>query len=179
MAYERGFPPDEFAARTARAQALMGERGIDALIVCTEPEVRYFTGFHTPFWQSPTRPWFTVVPVTGKPVAVIPGIGAPSMAATWIDDIRTWSSPRPDDDGVSLLIDTVRELVGPDATVGLPMGPETHVRMPLADLDRVRGLGAGPARLDPEVPAEPRALPRLVRARVGGRRRPADRSHLS
>lgn len=138
MAHERGFPPEEFAARTARAQALMAAHGVDALIVCTEPEVRYFTGFHTPFWQSPTRPWFTVVPVTGKPVAVIPGIGAPSMSATWIDDIRTWSSPRPDDDGVTLLTDTVRELVGPNATVGLPMGPETHVRMPLADLDRVR-----------------------------------------
>ena len=110
MAHERGFPPEEFAARTApRAQALMAAHGVDALIVCTEPEVRYFTGFHTPFWQSPTRPWFTVVPVTGKPVAVIPGIGAPSMSATWIDDIRTWSSPRPDDDGVTLLTDTVRE----------------------------------------------------------------------
>ncbi|MDG1365944.1 MAG: Xaa-Pro peptidase family protein [Acidimicrobiales bacterium] len=140
MAHKRGFPPEEFTGRTERAQVLMAERGFDAILVCTEPEVRYFTGFHTPFWQSPTRPWFTIVPAAGKPVAVIPGIGGPSMSATWIDDVRTWSSPRPDDDGVTLLADTLRELTGPDATIGLPMGPETHVRMPLADLDRLRVL---------------------------------------
>ena len=58
----RGFPVTEFEQRTERAQALMAKAGIDILLVCTEPEVRYFTGFLTPFWQSPTRPWFTVVP---------------------------------------------------------------------------------------------------------------------
>ena len=140
MGPERGFPAEEFAARTERGQARMAERGVDAILVCTEPEVRYFTGFHTPFWQSPTRPWFTVIPASGKPVAVIPSIGGPSMAATWIDDVRTWSSPQPDDDGVTLLADTIREVAGPSAVVGVPMGPETHVRMPLADVDRLRGL---------------------------------------
>ncbi len=121
----------------------MAERGLGAILVCTEPEVRYFTGFHTPFWQSPTRPWFTIVPAEGKPIAVIPGIGEASMAATWIDDVRTWSSPQPDDDGVTLLVDCLREVVGPDVAssngvIGLPMGPETHVRMPLRDVDRLR-----------------------------------------
>jgi len=117
---------------------MMAAQSIAALLVCTEPEVRYFTGFHTPFWQSPTRPWFVVVPASGKPIAVIPSIGGASMSATWIDDVRTWSSPRPDDDGVSLLVDCLREVAGDSATIGLPMGPETHVRMPLRDLDRLR-----------------------------------------
>ncbi len=138
----RGFTDDEFANRTERCQQLMAERGISALLVCTEPEVRYLTGFFTPFWQSPTRPWFTVVPAAGKPIAVIPSIGGPSMRATWIDDVRTWSSPQPLDDGVSLLIATLRE-VGGDGSVGLPMGPETHVRMPLKDLDLVREAVGG------------------------------------
>ncbi len=135
---ERGFPPAEFEARVARCQAKMAEVGVAAILVCTEPEVRYFTGFHTPFWQSPTRPWFTVVPTTGKPIAVIPSIGGASMSATWIDDVRTWSSPQPADDGVSLLAECLHEVVGTDGRVGLPMGPETHVRMPLRDLDRLR-----------------------------------------
>lgn len=135
---ERGFPDSEFSGRTERCQAAMADAGIDALLVCTEPEVRYFTGFHTPFWQSPTRPWFTVVPSSGKPIAVIPGIGGASMRSTWIDDVRTWSSPQPDDDGVSLLVECLREVAGTDGRIGLPMGPETHVRMPLRDVDRVR-----------------------------------------
>jgi len=139
---ERGFPEWEFMARAARAQAMMAERGLDALLVCTEPEVRYLTGFHTPFWQSPTRPWFVILPAEGRPVAVIPGIGASAMATTWVTDIRTWPAPRPADDGLALLVDTLAELTGGvDGTstrIGLPMGHETHVRMPLADLDQLR-----------------------------------------
>ncbi len=118
----------------------MADQGVAALLVCTEPEVRYFTGFHTPFWQSPTRPWFTVVPPAGKPIAVIPSIGAATMSATWIDDVRTWSSPNLGDDGISLLVECLREVAGTDGRIGLPMGPETHVRMPLADLDRLRSI---------------------------------------
>ena len=133
----RGFPVAEYEARLARAQALMDQAGLDALILTTEPEVRYFTGYLTRFWESPTRPWFLIVPRQGRPVAVIPSIGAALMGKTWVEDIRTWSAPDLVDDGVTLLIDTFRELAaGP---VGVPMGHETHLRMPLADFERVQG----------------------------------------
>ena len=39
------FPPEEFAARTAKAQAMMAKRGLAALLLTTEPDVRYFSGF--------------------------------------------------------------------------------------------------------------------------------------
>ncbi len=137
MVFERGFPDDEFEERTRRCQLLMAERSLAAILVCTEPEVRYFTGFHTPFWQSPTRPWFVIVPAAGKPIAVIPSIGRASMSETWIDDVRTWSSPAPDDDGISLVAECLRSIAG-DGPIGVPMGPETHMRMPLRDVDRLR-----------------------------------------
>ncbi len=143
MAPERGFPAEEFAERARNARTRMAKLGVDAMIVSTEPEVRYFTGFHTPFWQSPTRPWFVVVPSAGKPIAVIPSIGAASMTDTWIDDVRTWSSPQPHDDGVTLLAETVREVAGAAGRIGMPTGPETHVRMPLRDLDRLREMLGG------------------------------------
>jgi len=133
----RGFPDVEFEARTARAQAMMADAGLKAMLVLTEPEVRYFTGFLTPFWQSPTRPWFTVIPAKGKPVAVIPAIGAECMARTWVDDIRTWSSPCPEDEGVSLLAETIRECTDGAGAIGLPMGPETALRMSLNDFYRL------------------------------------------
>ena len=129
----RGFPDGEYERRTVAAQAMLAERRLDALLVCTEPEVRYFTGFHTPFWQSPTRPWFVVVPAEGRPIAVIPGIGSASMGETWIQDIRTWPAPRPDNDGVTLLATTLHEVAGTEGRIGVPMGHETHLRMPLAD----------------------------------------------
>lgn len=135
---QRGFASAEFEARTAKAQGLMASRGLDAMLLSTEAEVRYYSGFHTPFWQSPARPWFLVIPRQGKPVAVIPGIGAACMAITWIQDIRTWPAPKPDDDGVSLLVDTLNDLAGPTGKIGTPMGHETHVRMPAADFDKLR-----------------------------------------
>ncbi len=133
----RGFPELEFEERVARAQKMMAAAGHAVLLLTTEPEVRYFTGFLTPFWQSPTRPWFVVVPLTGKPVCVIPAIGAECMARTWIDDIRIWSSPNPADEGVSLLAATLRELITSEGTIGLPMGPETALRMSFNDFNRL------------------------------------------
>jgi Xaa-Pro aminopeptidase len=138
----RGFPETEFEARLARAQHAMHGAGLGALLLTTEPEVRWFSGFLTQFWQSPTRPWFLVVPARGKPVAVIPGIGAECMGRTWVEDIRTWSSPDPEDDGIGLLAATLSELAG-GGPVGLPMGPETHLRMPLRDFDRLRAALPG------------------------------------
>ena len=137
---ERGFPIEEFEARTNRAQALMAKQGIDALLLTTEPDVRYFTGFLTRFWESPARPWFIVVPAAGKPVAVIPSIGAALMGTTWIDDIRTWRAPDLTDDGVSLLSSTITECVGLSGRVGIPAGHESHVRMPMSDFDRLKTM---------------------------------------
>lgn len=134
----RGFPPSEFEARTAAAQALMAKHDLAALLLTSETQIRYFTGYLTRFWESPSRPWFLVLPAQGKPIAVIPSIGAALMGATWIEDIRTWSAPDLTDDGVSLLAETLNEVCPADGRVGVPDGHETHVRMPLADLERIK-----------------------------------------
>ena len=127
-----GFADTEYAARVARAQDMMAAAGMSALLLTTEPEFRYFAGFLTRFWESPARPWFLVVPASGAPVAVIPSIGQALMARTWVTDIRCWRSPDLADDGVTLLADTLMEIVGPKARIGVPMGAETHLRMPMA-----------------------------------------------
>jgi len=139
----RGFPEAEFAARCERAQARMAAAGIGALLLTTEPEIRYFSGFLTQFWQSPARPWFLVVPAAGKPIAVVPEIGAACMGRTWVEDIRTWPSPTPNDEGVSLLTEVLREALATGGALGLSQGPETHLRMPLGDLRRLLDNLAG------------------------------------
>lgn len=135
----RGFDQVEFEGRTQRAQDLMNASGLSALLLTTETDVRYFTGFLTRFWESPTRPWFLIIPANGTPVAVIPSIGAALMGQTWINDIRTWIAPDLHDDGVSLLADALNELTPGDGTIGMPDGHETHARIPLADLNRLYG----------------------------------------
>ena len=134
---KRGFPTPEFEARTAQAQDLMAEQGLAGLLLMTEPDVRYFSGFHTLFWQSPTRPWFLFVPAEGKPIAIIPEIGAELMGRSWLDDIRTWSAPAPDDDGVSLLTDLLFPFAAQGDAIGVMKGHETQLRMPLGDWERL------------------------------------------
>lgn len=134
----RGFERGEFERRVQRAQAMMAQHEIAALLLSTETDLRYFSGFLTRFWESPTRPWYMVIPASGPPIAVIPSIGAPLMAQTWIEDIRTWVSPDLTDDGISLLIATVGEVAG-GGKVGVPDGHETHVRIPYANVRKLAG----------------------------------------
>lgn len=138
----RGFPVGEYERRTAALQAEMAAAGLAALLLTTEADVAHVTGFATRFWESPTRPWFVIVPAAGEPVAVIPAIGAACMARTWLRDVRTWQSPDPVDDGVQLLAATLSEVMPAGGRIGLPMGPETCLRMPLADFDRLRAAVA-------------------------------------
>ncbi len=146
----RGFDTAEYQRRTAAAQRLMAAEGMAAMLLTTEPEVRYFSGFHSQFWESPTRPWYLLVPAAGKPIAVIPTIGVAGMAATWVDDIRSWSAPNPGDDGISLLTDALREQAGDDGRIGMPLGLESQLRMPAADFlelcERLSGIEIRDAR---------------------------------
>ncbi|BBB29162.1 M24 family metallopeptidase [Neptunomonas japonica] len=129
----RGFEHSEFEIRTEKLQSRMAGQQIDAVFFTTEPEFRYFSGFKSQFWESPTRPWFLVVPAKGKPIAVVPEIGVAGFEQTWIEDVRSWPSPRPMDDGVSLLADTLKSVAKGSHHIGAMLGPETHLRMPAAN----------------------------------------------
>ena len=119
----------------------MAKWGLDGILLTTEADLKYMTGFVTRFWESPSRPWYIIVPAAGDPVAVIPSIGAALMGTTWIKDIRTWRAPDLEDDGVSLLSATLDELLGAGAVrVGLPAGHESNLRMPLNDFWALQAL---------------------------------------
>jgi len=133
----RGFDDAEFQLRTELAQSRMAMADLAGMLLTTEPEIRYFTGFQTLFWQSPTRPWFLFLPAEGKPIAVIPEIGAALMKQSWLDDVRTWSAPAPDDDGISLLTELLMPLAASGARLGVMKGHETLLRMPLGDWERL------------------------------------------
>ena len=127
---QRGFSQSEFEHRTQKAQRVMNEEKLDAILLTTEPNVRYFSGFLTQFWQSPTRPWFLIVPREGELIAVIPEIGRAGMESTWVNDIRTWGSPCPEDDGITLLAQALSEVTVRFGRIGMTLGQESHLRMP-------------------------------------------------
>ncbi|MBY4675821.1 M24 family metallopeptidase [Marinobacterium arenosum] len=129
----RGFARVEFEHRTAQLQQRMAAQNIDAVFFSTEPEFRYFSGFKSQFWESPTRPWFLVVPADGLPIAVVPEIGVAGFEQTCLEEVRSWPSPRPADDGISLLANTLAEVSKRHRRIGAMLGPETHLRMPAAN----------------------------------------------
>ena len=151
------FPAAEYRTRVARLQDRMAEDDLDALLLTMPADIFYVTGFLTRFWESPARPWYVVLPATGAPVAVIPAIGADLMGRTWITDIRTWTAPDPENDGTGLLADALCEATPEGGRIGVPMGPETHLRMPLADLRRLE------RRLAPRALADATATVQRVR----------------
>ncbi len=134
----RGFPTGEFEARVDRAQAAMTGGEMDGIVLSTPQNFRYFSGFDSQFWESPTRPFFIVVPRAGRPLAVVPSIGGPAMDTTWITDVRTWPAPCPEDDGVSLMDSVLSSLPRRFGRIGWEMGRESIIRMPIADFDRLR-----------------------------------------
>jgi Xaa-Pro aminopeptidase len=144
----RGFSPDEFAGRTARAQRLMRDARLDALLVTAPPNFRYFSGFDSQFWESPTRPWFIVVPADGEPIAVIPDVAAPELARTWIRTIHTWPAPRPADDGRSLLCSVFAGLPNRHGRIGAELGREMALRMPVIEFMALRDAVPGFAFVD-------------------------------
>ena len=57
----RGFNITEFEERLTRARLLMQEKKIEMLLITSPHNFRYFTGFDSYFWESPTRPWFLLL----------------------------------------------------------------------------------------------------------------------
>lgn len=139
------FTRAEFEARLERARALMTKERLDAMLLTSEANLEYMSGFQTQFaWNTPTRPWYLVVPRIGRTVAVIPETGLTNWLATsWVDDVRTWPSPRPENEGLDLLVDALVDVRRRFGRFGAELGPESRLGMPMADLLRVKRALAG------------------------------------
>ena len=135
---KRGFTDEELENRTVRAQEIMHRYELDGILLTTPQNIRYFTGYDSQFWESPTRPWFVIVPLSGKPIAIVPEIGASEFNKTWLDEIKTWPSPRPEDEGISLLKSNLENLKKTFGQIGLELGSEIALRMPVRDFIKLK-----------------------------------------
>ncbi|MGX7877115.1 M24 family metallopeptidase [Mesorhizobium sp. ORM6] len=134
-----GFAPTEFEDRVARAHRLMVQHRLDGLLLTSMDNIRYFIGVDSTFWESYTRPWFVVVPATGNPLAIIPEIGRAVIEKTWIKEIRSWPSPRPEDEGTSLVVAAISDLPRRHGRVGAELGFELRLGMPVTQLNAIIG----------------------------------------
>ena len=134
----KGFLEEEFKVRILNLQKEMQINNIDVTLVTSPHNFRYFTGLDSYFWESPTRPWFLLIPQSEDPIAVIPSIGETALKKTWIKKIYTWPSPQPEDEGISILSKCLNSLIKNNANIGCELGQESHLRMSISDFDKLR-----------------------------------------
>jgi len=134
------FLPVEFEERVERARRLMTEHELDGILVTSEPNLEYLSGFVTQFaWASPTRPWYFVLPRQGEAVEIIPEIGLTNWLETsWCRSIETWPSPTPDNEGLDILGAAIGRIPRRFGRFGVELGPETRLGMAPGDLLRLR-----------------------------------------
>src|SRR5829696_5312748 len=104
---------DEYRTRVHGLQEIMTKADLDAIVLTSEDNYRYITGFYGPTWVNLTRPRYCVVGRKGDPVIIIPANNSVIAEDTsWVSDVRTWVAPCPEDDGISLLLDAIRACLG-------------------------------------------------------------------
>ena len=128
-----GFSDKEYEYRLEKTHRKMSDSKLDGLLITTEHNFRYFSGFDSYFWESPTRPWFLIIPIDKEPIAIIPSIGKSALKKTWIKNFHTWQSPNPEDEGISLLSNIINNINNTYGNIGIEMGNESTIRMPLKD----------------------------------------------
>ena len=133
-----GFNNKEFENRLAKAFHQMHIYKLDALLITTSHNFRYFSGFDSNFWESPTRPWFIIIPKDKQPIAVIPSIGESALKLTHIKNIHVWSSPNPNDEGISILSELLNKLPKKFGNIGAEIGSESFLRMSVKDYQRLK-----------------------------------------
>ena len=124
----------EYHGRLDRLHVGMRKRGLDAVVLTGEANLRWITGWAPRIYLSAARPWFAVLPVDGDPQLVLPEMGmVEARRESWIANLASWPSPRPGDEGVSLLTKLLLSLPRRFGSVGFELGPHTRLGMPCFD----------------------------------------------
>ena len=131
----KGFSIEEFKERVTKAKQLMKKMKLEMLLITSPSNFRYFTGLDSYFWESPTRPWFLLLPVNDDPIAIIPSIGKTALQKTWIKNLITWKSPNPEDEGISALQNAILSINSNKCLIGCELGKETNLRMQIKDFN--------------------------------------------
>ncbi|WP_156255270.1 M24 family metallopeptidase [Sandarakinorhabdus oryzae] len=123
-----GIKPIDAAERTmriARAQALMAQSGLAAIVIEPGSSLDYFTGVK--WWRS-ERVTVAIIPASGQPVIVTPFFEEPSVRQSLgvLADVRVWQE---DEDPLALVAEAVRQTGGANAAIGI----EETVRFFISD----------------------------------------------
>ena len=131
------FPKEEYLKRLDNIHKKLENENIDAIVITSPANFRYFSGLDSNFWESPTRPWFLIISKNGKIKALVPSIGLSAIESTFIKDIEVWQSPNPKDEGTSLLKKIINTFPK-NSNIGFELGMETYLRMSIKEFLKIK-----------------------------------------
>jgi len=127
------FSSEEYAQRYSRAIELMRAKGLSALFLTKDSNIYYLSGHQTiaPYYFC-TRPALLIAPVEGSPILVDHEVWkGGARLNTWVNDVRSYIELTGVPTG--MLVSIFHELGLADAKVGVELGLEQRMGMPLAD----------------------------------------------
>ena len=130
------FPKEEYLKRLDNIHKKLENENIDAIVITSPANFRYFSGLDSNFWESPTRPWFLIISKNGKIKALVPSIGLSAIESTFIKDIEVWQSPNPKDEGTSLLKKIIKTFPK-NSNIGFELGIESYLRMSIKEFLKI------------------------------------------
>ena len=132
------FTPEEYQHRLAGLRQLMAEHNIDAVLLTTEANHRYFTGHVTHRWTHKYVAIYALLPLDQEPVLIVPPHEALFCERdSWIKNIQVFPSAYPLQ-GVDAITDTIRQLDLEESRIGTELGGMFWLRMPHEDFTQLR-----------------------------------------
>ena len=132
------FSQAEYQSRYKRTLELLEETKLDALLLTAEPNVNYYSGWRNfiPWWTY-SRPYILIIPKDHAPVLMVQGFQHfDASRNSWIQDVRSYKSLT----GVpaEIVADLIKELGLNGKRIGLELGYEQRIGMPLNDFDQIK-----------------------------------------
>jgi Xaa-Pro aminopeptidase len=124
--------------RWKRAQDMMKEHQLDILMITDDHNDYYFTqNKMSPTWKGRSRPLFLFISSHGEPVSLLHEfkVGG-AKASSFVTDIR--SHRQLDTSPVDEAVEILKELGGQKATVGVELGHEQWLSMPVNHYEQIK-----------------------------------------
>src|SRR5688572_9764041 len=132
------FPAEEFVRRYERLRDELERIGADAILVTSEANFNYFTGYIAAHpWVSYSRNLIAILPREGEPVMVIPEfLSEDARRQSWIEQV--YPSTDVGEAPVGTIAQALRDLGLENASIGAELGYEQRLGISYRDFERLR-----------------------------------------
>jgi len=128
-------PSCEFPQRLERLRALLKDAKVQAVLLGTGSNLRYFSGYPSPA-RSGSRPFFLVLPLSGDPVLIVQaGRRAEAVRFSWIKEIRDY--PELSSIPTHMILDALAECKALGGRIGMELGREQFFDAPILEFRRL------------------------------------------